>query len=82
MGVIGLTIVHLVKSYAFASVWCFYAAVPSVVLYQQFYRQDIDVAKRMGLARCGDRLRCRGCRGEGEGEGGEARNAEETAKQD
>jgi hypothetical protein len=44
LNVIGLTIVHLVKGYAFASVWCFYAAVLSMVLYRQFYRQDIDVA--------------------------------------
>jgi hypothetical protein len=43
LNVIGLTIVHLVKGYAFASVWCFYAAVLSVVLYRQFNRQDIDI---------------------------------------
>lgn len=50
LNVIGLTIVHLVKGYAFASVWCFYAAVLSVVLYRQFNRQDIDVATPNGTS--------------------------------
>ena len=50
LNVIGLTIVHLVKGYAFASVWCFYAAVLSVVLYRQFHRQDIDVATPNGTS--------------------------------
>ncbi|TYC64057.1 hypothetical protein FMN63_27910 [Stappia sp. BW2] len=33
---VGLTIIILAKSYAFSSVWCFYAAVISVMLYWQF----------------------------------------------
>ncbi|MFC3579387.1 DUF6629 family protein [Sphingomonas hylomeconis] len=50
LNVFGLTIVHLVKGYAFASVWCFYAAVLSVVLYRQFHQQDIDVATPNGTS--------------------------------
>jgi hypothetical protein len=44
LNVIGLTGAQLVKAYAFASVWCFYAAVLSVVIYWHFRRMDIDVA--------------------------------------
>lgn len=44
LNVIGLTGAHLVMAYAFASVWCFYAAILSVVIYWQFRRMDIDVA--------------------------------------
>jgi len=54
LNIIGLTIVHLVKGYAFASVWCFYAAILSVMLYWQFHRQNIDIAApngKSGLAR-------------------------------
>ncbi|MFZ5965014.1 DUF6629 family protein [Thalassococcus sp. BH17M4-6] len=36
LNLIGLTVVMIVKSYAFSSVWCFYAAVISVILYWQF----------------------------------------------
>ncbi len=43
LNVAGLTVVMLVKGYAFASVWCFYAAVLSVMLYWQFSRKNIDV---------------------------------------
>ena len=43
VNVIGLTIVHIVKGYAFASVWCFYAAFLSVMIYWQFSRRSIDV---------------------------------------
>lgn len=48
LNIVGLVIVHLVRGYAFASVWCFYAAVLSMVLYRQFHRQDIDVATPNG----------------------------------
>jgi hypothetical protein len=41
----GLTIVLLVKGYAFASVWCFYAALLSVILYWQFSSRAISVAR-------------------------------------
>ncbi len=47
---IGLTIVHLVKGYAFASVWCFYAAVLSVMLYWQFHRRKIDIRTPNGVS--------------------------------
>ncbi|MBH9536509.1 MULTISPECIES: DUF6629 family protein [Novosphingopyxis] len=39
LNLIGLSIVAAVKEYAFSSVWCFYAAVLSVMLYFMF-RQD------------------------------------------
>jgi len=39
----GLTVVFLVKGYAFASVWCFYAAALSVMLYWQFSRKNINL---------------------------------------
>lgn len=43
LNVIGLTIVEIVREFAFASVWCFYAAILSVMLYWQFHRGRIDV---------------------------------------
>lgn len=50
VNVIGLTIVHLVKGYAFASVWCFYAAILSVMLYWQFHRRKIDIRTPNGVS--------------------------------
>ncbi|MDE8650160.1 DUF6629 family protein [Novosphingobium album (ex Liu et al. 2023)] len=44
LNVIGLTIAQIVKEYAFASVWCFYAAILSIVIYWQFSRRDIAIA--------------------------------------
>ena len=44
LNVIGLAGAQVVKAYAFASVWCFYAATLSVVTYWHFRRMDIDVA--------------------------------------
>ena len=44
VNVVALTIVQIVKSYAFASTWCFYAAIMSVMIYWQFRRQGIDIA--------------------------------------
>jgi hypothetical protein len=44
LNVIALTIAQIVKEYAFASVWCFHAAVLSVVIYWQFNRRRIDIA--------------------------------------
>jgi hypothetical protein len=38
LNVIALTIVELVRAYAFASIWCFYAALMSTMLYWQFRR--------------------------------------------
>jgi hypothetical protein len=43
LNVIGLTIAQIIKEYAFASVWCFYAAVLSVIIYWQFRCQNIDI---------------------------------------
>ena len=40
LNVIALTIVEIVKAETFASVWCFYAALMSVMLYWQFSRGD------------------------------------------
>ena len=40
---IGLTVVQIVRDYAFASVWCFYAAVMSAMIYWQFRRRTINV---------------------------------------
>lgn len=45
LNVIGLSIVFAVKAYAFASVWCFYAAVLSIMLYRQFSHRGIDVRR-------------------------------------
>ena len=43
LNVIGLTITEIVREFAFASVWCFYAAILSMMLYWQFNRGRIDV---------------------------------------
>ena len=43
VNVIALTIVQIVRSYAFASVWCFYAAIMSVMIYWQFRRNTIRI---------------------------------------
>lgn len=50
LNVVALTIVELVKSYAFASVWCFYAAAMSIILYRQFQRGGISVDMPNGEA--------------------------------
>jgi hypothetical protein len=50
VNVIGLTVVEIVKGYAFASVWCFYAALMSLMIYRQFDRRDIDVATPNGIS--------------------------------
>lgn len=44
LNVVVLSIVQLVKAYAFASVWCFYAALMSVIIYLQFRQGSIDLA--------------------------------------
>ncbi len=43
LNVIALTITQIVKEYAFASVWCFYAALMSIMIYWQFNRRNIDI---------------------------------------
>lgn len=50
LNVIGLAIVALVKGNAFASVWCFYAATLSIMLYWQFARRNIDVETPNGTS--------------------------------
>jgi len=50
LNVIGLTIVEIVREFAFASVWCFYAATLSVMLYWQFQRGTIDLETPNGLS--------------------------------
>ena len=45
LNIVGLTIVYIVKGYAFTSVWCLYAAILSVMLYWQFSRGHIDVER-------------------------------------
>ncbi len=45
LNVIALSITQLVKAYAFASVWCFYAAIMSTMIYWQFARGNIDIAR-------------------------------------
>ena len=41
LNLIGLTVVAIVKQYAFSSVWCLYAAIISVMLYWQFSKGNI-----------------------------------------
>ena len=50
LNIIGLTIVEIVRDFAFASVWCFYAAILSVILYWQFHRGRIDIKTPNGLS--------------------------------
>ena len=47
--IIGLTIAEIIKEYAFSSVWCFYAACLSIIIYWQFNRQRIDIAMPNGV---------------------------------
>ena len=42
LNVIALSIVEIVRAYAFASIWCFYAALMSVMLYWQFRRGHME----------------------------------------
>ncbi len=50
LNVAALTIAEIVKEYAFASVWCFYAAIMSVTIYWQFKRLNIDIATPNGTS--------------------------------
>lgn len=45
LNLIGLSIIMVVKSYAFSSLWCFYAAVLSIFLYIQFRDRRISVGQ-------------------------------------
>jgi hypothetical protein len=46
LNVVVLTIVELVREYAFASVWCFYAAAMSMMIYWQFRGGAIRIGGR------------------------------------
>jgi hypothetical protein len=48
LNIIALSITQLVKATTFASVWCFYAASMSVIIYWQFQRGTIDIATPNG----------------------------------
>ena len=50
LNVIALSITEIVKEYAFASVWCFYAAIMSVMIYLQFKRLSIDIGTPNGTS--------------------------------
>ena len=50
LNIIGLTTAELIKSFTFASVWCFYAATLSIVIYWQFSRRNIDVETPNGIS--------------------------------
>jgi len=43
LNIIGLTIVLLVKGYAFTSIWCAYAAVLSILIYWQYRGRRINI---------------------------------------
>jgi len=44
LNIVALSITQLVKATTFASVWCFYAASMSIILYWQFRRGAIELA--------------------------------------
>lgn len=50
LNVVGLTIAQMIKAYAFASVWCFYAAILSVIIYRQFNCRNIDIETPNGTS--------------------------------
>jgi len=41
LNLVGLTLIYYIKPYAFTSLWCFYAAVVSVLLYYYFVERRI-----------------------------------------
>ena len=47
LNLIGLSLVYLIKPYAFTSVWCLYAAVLSGVLYFYFTERRIEFLRRL-----------------------------------
>ena len=51
LNVVVLTIVQIVREYAFAPVWCFYAAIMTVMIYWQFRRNDISVLDGKSMRR-------------------------------
>jgi len=44
---VGLGVVYLYKPYAFTSIWCFYAAIISVLLYFYFVERRIDFLQKI-----------------------------------
>ena len=51
LNIVALSITQIVKAYAFASVWCFYAALMSTMIYWQFAQRAIDIATPNGRSR-------------------------------
>ena len=47
LNLFGITVVHLLKPYAFTSVWCLYAAVVSVILYFYFIERRVAFLKKL-----------------------------------
>ena len=47
LNVIALTMVELVRAYAFASIWCFYAALMSIMIFWQFSSGAME--RKLGL---------------------------------
>lgn len=45
LNLVGVVATILVKTYAFTSIWCLYAAVVSIILYWQFSRRKINVSE-------------------------------------
>lgn len=50
VNVAALATTEIVRQHAFASVWCFYAAIMSAVIYWQFRRLKIDIAAPNGAS--------------------------------
>jgi hypothetical protein len=48
LNIVALSITQIVKATTFASVWCFYAAGMSIIIYWQFARGNIEVAAPNG----------------------------------
>jgi len=46
LNLLGLTVVHLLRPYAFTSLWCLYAAAISVLLYFYFVERRITFLQR------------------------------------
>jgi hypothetical protein len=55
---VDLTIAETVRAYAFASVWCFYAAIMSAIIDWQFRHANIDIATPNGSSRPSGRTSC------------------------
>lgn len=45
LNLVGVVATLAIKSYAFTSIWCLYAAIISVMIYWQFSRRHIDIGR-------------------------------------